>query len=128
MSAPRVLLVDDEPGVLSALRRSLRREGFELLTAEDAARAEEILAEAANNHAPIDLVISDHKMPGMSGIKFLARVRQRYPSCGRILLSGWTSEIPEQDWKAADIAAKHGKPWDDAALKTSIHDALSRKG
>ena len=53
----RLLLVDDEERILSALRRSLRREGYEILVAAPVDRALEIL-----QHEPIDLILSDHMM------------------------------------------------------------------
>ncbi len=121
MSAlPVVLLVDDEPGVLSALRRSLRREGLGLETAADPARALERLAEGP----PVDLVISDHRMPGMTGVELLTRVKARWPGTARILLSGWLGEIPDASLRAADPSAVLSKPWDDAELKTAIRRAL----
>ena len=64
--APALLIGDDEPRILSALRRALRREGYEIVTAETAAEALRILDER-----PVDAILSDHKMPGMSGVQFL---------------------------------------------------------
>ena len=119
---PVVLLVDDEPRVLSALRRSLRREGYRLETAEHPARALERLAASP----PVDLVVSDHKMPGMTGAEMLAEVARRWPGTARILLSGWVAEIAEAKLAKADPAAVLGKPWDDAELKAAIRGALTR--
>lgn len=121
-AGPVVLLVDDEPRVLSALRRSLRREGYRLETAEHPARALERLASSP----PVDLVVSDHKMPGMTGAEMLAEVARRRPETARILLSGWVAEISEAKLAEADPAAVLGKPWDDAELKTAIREALAR--
>ena len=63
---PRLLILDDEAGILSSLRRALRREGYEILTFErvdDALRELELRA--------VDAILTDHKMPGMSGMTFL---------------------------------------------------------
>ena len=60
--APTVLLVDDEDKILASLQRSLRREGYRLLVAQGARQALRVLRDE-----PVDLVVSDHKMPGMSG-------------------------------------------------------------
>jgi len=117
---PIVLLVDDDARVLSSLRRSLRREPFEIETAENAERALERLAAAPR----VGLVISDLRMPGMNGVELLKIVRQRHQDTVRILLSGWTSEVSRADLEAADLFASHEKPWDDAALKASIRSAL----
>jgi len=88
--------------------------------AENGIRALERLAEEPR----IDLVISDQKMPGLTGVQFLARVRAKWPNTQRILLSGWTSEIPKTEIEAAGLCAVLGKPWDDAELKNSIRVAL----
>jgi len=117
---PVVLLVDDEPRMLSALKRTLRREGLVIETASNAAEA---LARMATGPA-VDLVISDHKMPGRTGIELLREIRRSSPATARILLSGWTSEIEPRALAAAGCAAVLGKPWDDAELKAEIQAAL----
>jgi len=119
-SGPVVLLVDDDDRVLSALRRALRREPFEIETVSNGANALERIAIAP----PIALVISDYKMPGMNGVELLTAVRTEAPETARILLSGWTSEIPKAALAAAGLFAVHAKPWDDTKLKHSIRDAL----
>ena len=80
---PRVLFVDDEQLVLEALRDSLRRYPFEIHSASSADQGFEILASV-----PIDVVVSDERMPGMSGSEFLALVCERYPETVRLILSG----------------------------------------
>ena len=116
---PVVLLVDDDPHVLSALRRGLRREKVTVQTAGNAREALQRLAEGA-----IALVISDYRMPGMSGVELLTRVRSDWPSTKRVLLSGWTAEIPAAELKAADLFEVLAKPWDDAKLRTTIRSAV----
>ena len=74
---PVVMLVDDEPGILSALRRVLRREGFEILLAGNAREALDELEDRC-----VDLVISDHKMPGISGVRWNASHVATYPGPG----------------------------------------------
>ena len=117
---PLVLLVDDDPRVLSALGRSLRREPYAIETAPDGARALDRLA----GDPPVGLVISDFKMPGMTGLELLTAVRAKAPNTARILLSGWTSTLGPQDLEAAGLFATHNKPWDDQELKLSIRAAL----
>ena len=116
---PRILLVDDEPRVLSALRRGLRREPLEIESAASGEEALELLG--ARRFA---LVISDQKMPGMSGVDLLARVRRDWPSTQRVLLSGWSSEIPEHEVGAAGLFAILPKPWDDAEIRDTIRRAV----
>ena len=89
--APCLLIVDDEARILSALRRALRREGYEIITAETAGEALRILDER-----PVDAILSDQKMPGMSGAQFLAEAARRRPAAARMLITGWTEEIPRE--------------------------------
>ncbi len=87
-AAPTILCVDDEPLVLTTLREQfdLDLEGWEVEVAQDAAEALEILDRLQGEGALVPLVISDHIMPGMKGDEFLAEVRARFPTIGRILL------------------------------------------
>ncbi len=115
-----LLLVDDEPNILNALRRLLRHENYEVLSAESPAIAFELLA----SHR-VHVVISDQRMPDMSGTEFLTRVKQMYPDTVRIVLSGYA------DLQSVTDAINHGaiyrylvKPWDDAALRAQIREAF----
>ena len=124
MSAPprRVLIVDDEENVLKALRRSLRKEGYELFLANSAAAGIELLQQQ-----PVDLVMSDHLMPDMTGLELLKVVRNRWPDGVRIMLTG------HADMQTAIEAINEGeiyrfltKPWDDNELKVSLHLAFEQ--
>jgi response regulator RpfG family c-di-GMP phosphodiesterase len=116
---PCVLLVDDEPRILSALRRSLRREGFEIVTAESAAEALRILAAR-----PVDAIVSDQRMPGGDGLSLLAEAARRRPQAARMLITGVTDEIPRPALEAAGVCALITKPWEDARLKATLRRAL----
>ncbi len=116
---PCVLLVDDEARILSALRRCLRREGFEILTAESAAEALGIL-----DARPVDAIVSDQKMPGGSGLALLTAAARRRPDAARMLITGVTDEIPRSALEAAGVCALITKPWDDARLKATLRRAL----
>lgn len=65
-----ILLVDDDPSVLTGLKRALRKEAFTLLANQS-----------------VDAVVSDHRMPGMQGLEFLQHLRQKYPDVTRVLLT-----------------------------------------
>jgi diguanylate cyclase (GGDEF)-like protein/PAS domain S-box-containing protein len=115
-----LLLVDDEPGILSALKRLFRREGYTLLTAQSGAEALELLACQA-----VGVIISDARMPGMSGGELLGKVREMYPDSIRMMLSGYT------DLKSVTSAVNRGelfcfltKPWDDKELVDTVRDAF----
>jgi response regulator RpfG family c-di-GMP phosphodiesterase len=116
---PCVLLVDDEARILSALRRALRREGFEILTAESAAEALRILDER-----PVDAIVSDQKMPGQSGLALLREAARRRPRAARMLITGVAEEIAPEALAAAGVCALITKPWDDARLKATLRRAL----
>jgi DNA-binding NtrC family response regulator len=118
--APCVLLVDDEAHILSALRRCLRREGFEIVTAESAAEALRILAGRR-----VDAIVSDQKMPGGSGLALLAEASRRWPDAARMLITGVAEEIPPDALARSGVCALITKPWDDARLKATLHRALS---
>ncbi|MFO1412673.1 MAG: EAL domain-containing protein [Burkholderiales bacterium] len=115
-----LLIVDDEPNIVSALVRVLRSEDCRVLTAGNAADALQILA-----LNPVQVIISDHRMPTMTGAEFLAKVKTLYPDIVRILFSGYI----EMD--ALTEAVNRGavyrfllKPWDDDALREAVRDAF----
>ncbi len=116
----RVLVVDDEVNICNALRRSLRKEGYEILVANEPAQGLEIL-----KTEKVDLVLSDHLMPNMTGLEFLTIVRDRHPDTVRILLTG------HADMETAIKAINDGqvyrfltKPWDDVELKVTLYLAF----
>ncbi|HWH81346.1 MAG TPA: HD domain-containing phosphohydrolase [Burkholderiaceae bacterium] len=116
-----VLCVDDEPNILSALKRSLRTENWRVLTANGGAEALETLARES-----VDLIISDMRMPGMDGAQLLEQVSQRWPASIRILLTG------HADMNATVAAINRGrifrylnKPWDDEELRATVHQGLA---
>jgi CheY-like chemotaxis protein len=113
------LIVDDEAQILSALKRSLRREGYEIVAVESAAAALRVLDERW-----VDAILSDHKMPGISGVQLLARVAQLRPDVVRMLITGWTNEIPHERLEEVGICALVTKPWDDAKLKATLRAVM----
>ncbi|HET9403489.1 MAG TPA: EAL domain-containing protein, partial [Burkholderiales bacterium] len=82
-SAPTVLLVDDDDDTLALLKRSLAKDGYQLLTARNAHEALGLLG----RHR-VDLVISDQNMPGVQGVEFLQRVKRLHPRTMRMMTSG----------------------------------------
>ena len=117
--AATLLLVDDESRILSSLRRALRREGYRILVASTPAEALRLL-----DAEPIDAILSDHKMPGMSGLDLLEAAARRRPAAARLLITGWPDAIPEERLAALGIRALIPKPWDDAELKRALREAL----
>lgn len=115
-----VLFVDDELSILSSLRRTLRREGYEILTANSAAEGFSLLAKNS-----IQVIVSDQRMPEMNGTEFLARVKSLYPNTVRMILSGYAevSSVTDSINKGA-VYRFMLKPWDDEQLKQEIAGAL----
>jgi response regulator RpfG family c-di-GMP phosphodiesterase len=114
-----VLIVDDEVRILAALRRTLRKEGYEILVAESPMQAIEILEERR-----VDLVLSDEKMPRMSGVDFLQEAKRLCPYAARMMITGWSKAISSEQLESLGVDALIPKPWDDAQLKESIRKAL----
>ena len=118
---PTLLLVDDEERILSALRRSLRREGWRILTTSDPHEAVRWL-----EHEPIGAVVSDHKMRGMSGLELLEAAARLRPEAARFLITGWPDAIPADRLAALGLRALIPQPWEDATLKALLREALQR--
>jgi DNA-binding NtrC family response regulator len=83
MRRPQVLLVDDEPEVISAIKEALFHEPYEIVGIGDPVEALRLLA-----NKPFDVVVADEKMPNMGGAEFLAAVRRDFPATVRIILTG----------------------------------------
>jgi FixJ family two-component response regulator len=119
-SLPTVLIVDDEASILGALRRVLHEEPYQLLTTTDPMEALHLLA----THS-VQMVISDQRMPEMTGTELLLQVKMLYPEVVRVILTGYTDE------EAIMAAINDGqvykflfKPWNTEALKLELYHAL----
>ena len=123
MSTPfTILLVDDEINILKALNRLLRTDGYRLLTAGSGVDALIIMA-----REPVDLVISDMRMPEMDGAIFLAKVRQNWPDTIRILLTGHADMVQTvAAINQGEIYRYIAKPWDDQELLILVRQALEQ--
>jgi response regulator RpfG family c-di-GMP phosphodiesterase len=120
--APTLLLVDDEPGILSSLRRLFRPHGYRVLTAGSGAEGLELL-----EHETVDLIISDMRMPEMDGARFLELVRARWPDVLRLLLTGYAdigSTVAAIN--RGEIYRYIAKPWDDADIVLIVQKALEQ--
>jgi signal transduction histidine kinase/ActR/RegA family two-component response regulator len=122
-----VLVVDDEPTLRSVIRRSLIREGYSVLLAEDGERALEL---AQSHTGPIALLISDVVMPGVSGPELARRMRVDRPRLGVLLISGYTFEESMPATEGSQSIAYLSKPFDTKTLTAKVHALLqsSRSG
>jgi response regulator RpfG family c-di-GMP phosphodiesterase len=118
-----ILLVDDEASILSSLKRVLRPRGYTLITAESGAEGLRLLEENA-----VDLIISDMRMPEMTGAQFLGKAKERYPDVTRILLTGY-SEITSTVSAINEGGIYHylQKPWDEQDLLLTVQRALEQQ-
>ena len=115
-----LLVVDDEANIRSSLTRLLRQEGYRILSASSGAGGLELLA--AND---VGVIVSDQRMPEMTGVEFLKKAKQLYPETIRLVLSGYT------DLNTVTDAINEGaiykfltKPWDDELLRANIREAF----
>jgi response regulator RpfG family c-di-GMP phosphodiesterase len=117
---PVVLLVDDEESIRSALHRMFRKNNFEVLEADCGQAALEILEREV-----VDVIISDQRMPGMTGTELFVKVKNSYPHIGRIMLSG-QSDFDDL-CEAINEAKVHRflpKPWDEEQLVNVVNDSV----
>jgi len=116
-----VICVDDDPGVLAALSRSLRSEPYQLLTTEQPEVALRWI-----ESRDVSAVVSDQKMPGMTGTEFLAEVSARSPDTARIMLTAYAEDLgslPKLRLRQS-IECLIAKPWDDGSLRQTIREFL----
>ncbi|MDQ1363761.1 MAG: hypothetical protein QG652_1623, partial [Pseudomonadota bacterium] len=118
-----ILCVDDEKNILSSLRRLLRPEGYEVQLASSGAEGLEILEKM-----PVDLVISDMRMPEMNGAEFLEKVYAKWPDTVRILLTGYSEISSTIDAiNKGNIYKYISKPWEEHDLRQTIRNALEAR-
>src|SRR5499426_3709227 len=118
--AHTVLFVDDEVNILRALQRLLRHEEMNVLSTDRASEALEIVA-----REPVQLVVTDQRMPEMSGVDLLSKVRERQPDVVRMLLTGYTEiDVAVDAINRGQIYRLVTKPWNDDELRATIRQAL----
>lgn len=118
-----LLFVDDEPGILKSLQRLFRPLGYTILLANNGKQALDLLAENS-----VDVIVSDMRMPEMSGAELLEQVAMKWPETFRLLLTGYA------DMDSAVKAINDGhiftylhKPWDDDEIIMAIDQAIDQK-
>ena len=119
----RILFIDDEANILRALERVFLDDDYEILTACSAGEALEILSRLS----PVQVVVSDYRMPQMNGVELLRTVRENWPETVRAVLSGYA------DTEAIVSAINDGqiyrfipKPWNDVELRMTIAAAVKQ--
>ncbi|HZO09075.1 MAG TPA: response regulator, partial [Myxococcota bacterium] len=119
---PRILVVDDEEAILETMTFTFEGE-YEVFTSTDARRALEILDEKA----PIAVVLTDQRMPNMSGVEFLAEASRRHPNTVRMVLTGFADlEAILEAINDGHVYAYITKPWEPDHLKQLMKQAVER--
>tara|TARA_B110000196_G_C21143160_1_gene664960 strand:+ start:1682 stop:3001 length:1320 start_codon:yes stop_codon:yes gene_type:complete len=117
---PTVLLVDDEENILKSIRRALRSSNIHILMATSGKEGLELLSNQA-----VNLIISDMRMPEMTGAEFLSKAANLYPEIPRILMTGYSDmDSTIQAINEGQISNYLPKPWNDSILKSIVADCL----
>lgn len=115
-----VLFVDDEVNILRALQRLLRNEPMKVLTASNPREAMSLL-----QSTPTQLVVSDQRMPEMSGVDLLSSIREHHPDMIRMMLTGYTEmNIAVEAINRGEIYRLITKPWNDDELRATLRQAF----
>jgi putative nucleotidyltransferase with HDIG domain len=128
MHPQTVLFVDDEINILKALQRLLRQDDMQVLCASDARQAFDLL----EKH-PTQVIVTDQRMPEMSGVDLLSSVRERWPDVVRMMLTGYTEMgVAVEAINRGEIFRLITKPWNDDELRATLrqafdHHALKRE-
>jgi response regulator RpfG family c-di-GMP phosphodiesterase len=118
----RILLVDDEDNITRALKRLLRNEGWRIETCNSGPSALALMSEASH---PYSLIISDQRMPEMSGSEFLEKSTEIMPDAVRFLLTGYADiDAVENAINRGKIKRYLTKPWDDGVILSHIRQAI----
>ena len=120
MKPNTILIVDDEENILKTLERLLEDEGYRVFFADRGLKGLEII-----KHEDIHLVISDHKMPGMDGIKFLYEVKKISPDTIRIMLTGFADvDIAIKAINEGEVYRFIPKPWNNVELLSTVKQGI----
>jgi DNA-binding NtrC family response regulator len=115
-----ILVVDDEIGVRHAITRVLEDAGYKVVSTNNGRRALEILKEQA-----VDVILTDHHMPDLSGIDLLKLVRVRHPQVLRMILTGDKQpDVPVRSINEGEVYRFIQKPWNNSDLRTIMHFAF----
>jgi len=117
-----VVCVDDEPAILSALRRSLRTENYEILTTDSPEHALRWVGTR-----DISLVITDQRMPLMAGTELLEEISRRSPSTARIILTAYPGDTLGSPGLRHWTECMISKPWDNVMLRKTIKQLLDER-
>ena len=118
----QVLFLDDEEGIIDTIQRSFRKESYGVFATTKLVDVRDALEKYK-----IKVVVSDYRMPDISGIHFLQEVRMRYPDTVRILFTGYT-DLPtmQEAIDRGDVYKIVNKPWEMKEFLTLIGQCIER--
>jgi DNA-binding NtrC family response regulator len=117
-----LLIVDDEEGVRRALTRTLRADGYRLLTASSGEEGLKVLESES-----VQMVLSDHRMGALSGMQLLRQVHQRWPEVLRVLLTGHADlDMALEAINLGELYRFLTKPWEDLELRQAVRLGFER--
>jgi signal transduction histidine kinase len=118
---PGLLLIDDELEIVKSLQRQFRKK-YKVFIANNTVEAEEII-----EHEQINVVITDQRMPGMTGVEFLSKIKKQHPEIIRLILTGYSDiEVIIQAINEGSIFRYVTKPWNPDELDNIVDDAFER--
>jgi response regulator RpfG family c-di-GMP phosphodiesterase len=117
-----VVLVDDGPGILSALVRSLRKEPYQLLATSSPAQAIRWI-----QYFDVSAIVSDQRMPDMTGLELLEQISARSPVTARIILTAFPGPTVQEPRLRQSIECVIAKPWDDDMLRRTVREFLRER-
>ena len=119
----RILLVDDEPAILKSLKRVLRRTSCQVMTAENGLEALKLLEE----HNDIQVVVTDYRMPQMTGAQLLMEVKNRFPDVIGVILTGYADlDAVMEALNSGAVYQFLTKPWDEQKLLDTVQLAFEK--
>ncbi len=122
-AAYTVLFVDDEPSILRSMSRLFRGAHFDVLTTESAEQALEIM-----RGRRVEVLVTDYRMPGMSGLELLREVRSLSPNTIRVMISGHSDiNVVLAALNEGELFRFVTKPWNDLELKVTVNLALAHR-
>ncbi len=122
MEKRSLLIVDDEENIRRAMIRSLRADGYDFVAAGSGQEALEVLRQR-----PVDMVITDHSMPGMSGLELVREIKKQWPNTMRLILTGYADlEMAIQAINEGEVHRFLRKPLEPEDLKLMVRDGFSR--
>ncbi len=117
---PKILFVDDEEGILASARRIFRGKNFEVRTEQNPLKALELI-----ESEDFDAIVSDFRMPGMTGTELLEQVKRKKPQVGRLMLTGYLEyEVIQEAINRAAVFRFITKPWDEPELLLGVEAAV----